>query len=506
VRPHLLYPAADLDLTAPLPAGEPDLARDLGLEILLGTMAQGDQYLHDVARSAMHARLSDPEQIRYRQDVLSDCLRFPGTVREIYDLAAEALGPQQEIWGGVSGGPEYTVQRSRRDMEALLAALRKLRTIAERQSGLFSSAGFTALFAALRTELDDAYFNAVDDHLRVLRFSGGLLVSVQLDSSNKGTGYTLRRVAGGRGGLRGLLSAADGPAGYELVVPDRDVSGKQSISSLRDHALELVAGTLAGACDQVRLFFDALRCEAAFYLGCLHLHQELRRRGLELCLPVPMPARSRALAARGLCDPSLALSAPGSVVGNDVDADGKALVMITGANQGGKSTFLRSVGLAQLMMQSGMFVAAGSYSASACAGVFTHFRRSEDAAVARGKLDEELARMGAIADAICADGMLLCNESFASTNEREGSHIARTIVRGMLDCGVRVLVVTHFYDLANGFWLDDSDEALFLRADPRPDGTRTYRLTVGGPQLTSFAPDVYERVFARSQRDDQVGR
>jgi DNA mismatch repair ATPase MutS len=53
-----------------------------------------------------------------------------------------------------------------------------------------------------------------------------------------------------------------------------------------------------------------------------------------------------------------------TVVGNTVDLDGKSLVIVTGANQGGKSTFLRSVGLAQLMMQAGMYVGAESFGPS----------------------------------------------------------------------------------------------------------------------------------------------
>ena len=125
--------------------------------------------------------------------------------------------------------------------------------------------------------------------------------------------------------------------------------------------------------------------------------------------------------SRGLYDACLSLSTEVRTVGNDVDADGKRLIMITGANQGGKSTFLRSVGLAQLMMQAGMFVAAESFTASVSAGVFTHFKREEDTAMDKGKLDEELARMSVIADQIGPGSLLLCNESFASTNERDGS-------------------------------------------------------------------------------------
>ncbi len=98
----------------------------------------------------------------------------------------------------------------------------------------------------------------------------------------------------------------------------------------------------------------------------------------------------------------LTLTTRQGVVGNDVCADHKSLVMITGANQGGKSTFLRSVGLAQLMTQCGMFVGAESLRVNVCDGVFTHYKREEDATMESGKLDEELARMSEIADHIGA--------------------------------------------------------------------------------------------------------
>jgi DNA mismatch repair ATPase MutS len=119
-------------------------------------------------------------------------------------------------------------------------------------------------------------------------------------------------------------------------------------------------------------------------------------------------------------DPCLSLSTESKVVGNDVAGDGKTLVVITGANRGGKSTLLRGMGLAQLMMQCGMFVAAESFRANVCNGVFTHFKREEDAGMKSGKLDEELGRMSAIVDRVAPGSILLLNESFASTNEREG--------------------------------------------------------------------------------------
>ena len=94
--------------------------------------------------------------------------------------------------------------------------------------------------------------------------------------------------------------------------------------------------------------------------------------------------------------------------------------------------------------------------------------------------------------------MLLCNESFASTNEREGSEIARQVVRAMLDRQIRVLFVTHMYDLAHGFHAQQLDSALFLRANgSRTAGARsscsrasrcrraTARIPTGGSSLMS---------------------
>ena len=242
-------------------------------------------------------------------------------------------------------------------------------------------------------------------------------------------------------------------------------------------------------------FFAELRAELGFYIGCLNLHEQLAAKQLSTCFPDPLTAEEHVAAGRGLYDAALAFHLLTSPVGNDLAADGKTLVIITGANQGGKSTFLRSVGLAQLMMQAGMFVAARSYRAGTRAGVFTHFKREEDPTMTRGKLEEELHRMSEIADQITPMSLLLCNESFAATNEREGSEIARQVIRAMVEANVTVFFVTHLYDLAQSLHNQRLAAALFLRAERQPDGQRTYRVTSGEPLPTSYGQDSYQRIF-----------
>lgn len=106
--------------------------------------------------------------------------------------------------------------------------------------------------------------------------------------------------------------------------------------------------------------------------------------------------------------------------------------------------------------------------------------------------------MSAIADQIEPNSVLLCNESFSSTNEREGSQIAREIVRAMLDANVRVVFVTHLYDLAEGFYRQHLDNALFLRAERRSDGERSFRVPVGEPLPTSYGQDLYREIFGHA--------
>ncbi len=495
MKANLLYADGQAGPAGPAPQHSTELADDLELDLLLGAMAGGDQYLYDVAREVLLASLTSADQIRYRQAILADWLQNPDTALALYRLATDAIGAEQRTRADAFSSPGYLLNRSVQVMEAYAGLLRKLRGIADQQAGRFHSPGCSALLSTLRAELGDAYLAQVELHLRQLRFRGGLLMTASPGTASTGTDYALGRPDSGRGALRGLLAPGSGPARYVLDVPERDVTGRQTLSGIRDHGIGEVAGALAQSCEHIRGFFEQLRREVAFYLGCLHLHERLAERGQPTCMPVPLPAGRPVLTARGLVDAALALSLDAQVVANDVAADGKALVLITGANQGGKSTFLRSAGLAQLMMQCGMFVTASEFSANVCGAVYTHFSRPEDVTMTSGKLDEELARMSEIIDAIKPGCLLLCNESFAATNEREGSHIARAVISALLDSGVKVLAVTHFFELARGLFADARDDALFLRADRQPDGSRTFRLAAGEPLPTGHAADVYARVF-----------
>jgi len=104
--------------------------------------------------------------------------------------------------------------------------------------------------------------------------------------------------------------------------------------------------------------------------------------------------------------------------------------------------------------------------------------------------------MSEIVDHLVPNSMLLFNESFAATNEREGSEIAKQIVCALLEKRIKIFYVTHLYEFARGFFDRKIEDAIFLRAERKADGTRTFRLLEDEPLETSYGEDLYREVFS----------
>jgi hypothetical protein len=501
MKAHLMYSDRDFDLQASLTPQATALTQDLELNRLFDAMAAGDKFLLEVAQKAVLTSLDEPEAIGYRQRVLADCLARPAIVRAMYAIAVEALQREKGVWGALTARyPDGVLYRSLEVLRRFWELFKELRHITDAHGTAFRSEGFTRLFATFAEELDDRYLSIVEDHLRRLEFRDGVLLSAELDKGNKGARHILHPQRVSQTWAGRLASWANEQlladrSGYVYEVDPRDNSGLTALAEIRSRGIDLVARALAQSTDHIMDFFSMLRWELGFYVGCLNLHDRLARKGEPTCFPEPLASGKPMLSGRGLYDPCLSLSVEQRAVGNDLGADGKLLVMITGANRGGKSTFLRGIGVAQLMMQCGMFVPAGSFRANVCKGTFTHFKREEDAGMRSGKLDEELSRMSSVVDNLSPNSIVLLNESFGSTNEREGSEIARQIVQALVERGIKVFYVTHLFDLAQGFHRAKMDTALFLRAERLADGRRTFRLVEGEPLPTSHAEDLYRRIF-----------
>lgn len=493
MRVRLLCPDRDFDPAAEPPATSDTLVDDLGLRLLFGAMSGGDPYLDDVARRVVLTGTDDPDLIEYRLDILDDCLREPGIIRDLYAIAVDAMERQRSVWGWSTRFADTLVQRSVDILGLLLESLRRVRAIAASGRATVRSDGLRRLFEVLEAELDEPFIVRASEHLRLLRRRDVVIVSASLGDGLRPTGFVLRRRVAPRTWRERLRLPAPGEYRYELAP--RDEAGAQLLGDLRKRGLAVAADALAQSSDHVVSFFAQLRAELAFYVGCLNARDALVARGQPTCRPEPLPVARREVRFAGLYDPCLSLASAARAVGNDLAGEDVRLVVVTGANRGGKSTFLRSLGIAQLMMQAGMFVPADSFRAPVRTGVFTHFRREEDASLRSGKLDDELGRLSALVDGVRSGALVLLNESFASTNEREGAEIGQQVITALLDSGVTVGLVTHVFELASVLLARSEPGARFLRAERLADGTRTYRVVDGEPLPTSHGGDLYRRVF-----------
>ncbi len=386
-------------------------------------------------------------------------------------------------------------------MVAFIDVLKRVRDLVDRRAAQFRSEAFTRLLATLSTELDDEYFGVVDRHLNRLKFRH-VLLSAALGNGLKGVNYVLRRPLRDPGNwftraYRAVFEQR--PESYSLYLAPRDEAGAQAMGELRDRGLGLAADALAKSAEHIGSFFRMLQIELAFYIGCLNLRERLLQLGTPFAFPLASEFSPPRFSSMDLYDVSLALSMNRRPVGNDINAHGKSLIIVTGANQGGKTTFLRSFGLAQLMSQSGMFAPAASLQLNVVDGVFTHFKHEEDATMRSGKFDEELSRMNDIVNIVTPRALILFNESFAATNEREGSEIARQIVSALLERPKKVVFISHQYDFAHGFYEKHLASALFLRADRQESGQRIFKLVEGEPLGTSFGEDVYRNIFSNGK-------
>ena len=489
MKVHLLLPEGR-ETPAGIPAMSRDaLRRDLDLRTAVLGIAGRDDVIYETLMEQLFTPLLEPELLRYRHETLRDVLAHPEETMRLYRICLEADHMRE---GRVNWLQNYDVSTTFQGAVNYLlnfsTLLRLLRSLAEKYMPLFKSTGFLGLFRSLLEELTDEYLESIRRELEGQNLVDGVFFSAGLNEALETVDYVMHRREKPIKDLhifKGQL--------YRLGKEANDDKDGSDITARQERAVNRVANALAQSAEYLASFFDLLRKELAFYIGGLRFTQKMQELGMPWCIPVLTAADSDSRRWEELYDVSLAFRNKAAVVGNTLTAENKRLYIVTGANQGGKTTFLRSFGQAQLMAQCGLPVGAKAYAAPYRRAVFTHFRQEEDRFLKSGKLDKELEWMDRIADHVRSRDLVLFNESFASTNEREGSEIGREIAEALVESGVEVVSVSHLHMFAASF--RGQEGVQYLRAERLPSGQRTFRLIPGEPEDTAYGEDIYRRIF-----------
>lgn len=244
-----------------------------------------------------------------------------------------------------------------------------------------------------------------------------------------------------------------------------------------------------------------LEFELAFYVAGVHLTRQITDFGAVFCQPKILAPETRLTEINDLVNINLILNDSNKAVPSRVDfgADGR-IAILTGPNSGGKTTYIQSVGLAQILFQAGWFIPAKSARMSPVDSILTHFPQLETRK--QGRLAEEAERLRGIFQQTTGHSLVLLNETFSSTASGEAIYLAQDILCGLRVIGARVVYATHFVELVEHIEeiesLVDGDSrlcSLVAGVEIGDDGKArpTYKITRGKPLGRSYAREIAKR-------------
>ncbi len=484
-----------------------EVIKDLNLDIIFKFMSRNDKYIYKTARSVMTDCVTSQATVLYRQAIVQDCIKNYDDFLELYNITAGTMEDTEQFLESIKKANiskisgTVNVLHSLELLGILVNNLEKLKLYADQAEGNFTSPGMRAFYNRLISDYNIEFVEKIKSSISEMSFlttGGEITFSATVGQGLKAKNIIVNHLTKEEFKKRKSNSLA-------TILYYRFI--KKNVVLLDDSALshearEMEAAGLAHVMKmyqnfikELTSFFENLRYQLAFYIGCANLKNRLTQMHMPACMPQIVSREMDLYKFRGLYDLSMAVYNRSLPVSNDLDTQSRQLYIITGANQGGKSTYLRSIGIAQIMLQSGMFVPAAYYCGCLYDGIYSHFTRREDTAMNSGKLDEELNRMSRILSDITPSSLLLMNESFATTTEREGSRIASDVVTALYENGTHMIMVTHLFEFTKSCFEKNPERAMFLSAERLADGTRTYKILEKEPERTSYGLDLYEKII-----------
>lgn len=276
-----------------------------------------------------------------------------------------------------------------------------------------------------------------------------------------------------------------------------DFRESQLMNHIEAKVLEFVAKLNPGQFDDLRAFakdhvsfidarVERVDREFQFYLALIEYFERLGATNMASCYPTI--AQRKSTYVRGGYDAALADHAResgGNVVRNDFELTGpERILVVSGPNQGGKTTFARMVGQIHYLASIGCRVPAETADVFLCDQLFSHFEREENPESARGKLEDDLFRMREILDAASPRSLIILNELFSSTTAQDASELSQRILKKILALDAFCVCVTFIDELAS---ISERTISIVSLVDPAEADQRTFLFARRPPDGLAYA-------------------
>ncbi len=442
----------------------PDCFPDLQLDRILKAVLP--DYADFRLEEYYYTPLSDPETVRYRQEVLreledadkraaiEDVVRRVASTRAILEEARPKLMASGPLSGEKLTGNYLEMGRFLDTTVVYLdavndlnASLRKLdlrsaglRGFAAYLDGYCSSEtlrGMTARRQRVRESLTRIRFNMLvkPGSIRVTPYEG------QEDYALRITELFARfRQEDGRSFLR---PTDEKPRSEKIENEVLKMVSKLFPAEFRE-LREFVVTCLNAADETVLAFVREIR----FYFAWLDMVKTMENIGFSFCYP-ELRGREEERFALDSYDLALALRTLKPVVPNDFSlTPPEQVLVVTGPNQGGKSTFARAFGQAFYLASLGVSVPARQAALPLCDGVLTHFERGEDENKQSGKLEEDVLRLKGLLDRATKDSVFVVNEIYSSTTLKDALVLGGHMIDAITEKAGSAVVVTFMEELS----------------------------------------------------------
>ncbi len=491
----------------------PEVSEQLDLSELLGI---------DGETLAAHYT-TDPDVIRYRQEVFRDmcaCPALSDMMRRIAPIMAD-ISELRRMEAEISESTESYLY-SITEIELYISCVELLRDGFRDAEGQYTSRAFTEFAAYVREISESEYYAELNKKLGELtarvREIRSVTIGVNLDGQLRPETAGVLSINSERFKSGDVIDKIlrfdfknDAYTCIASLVPFRKSQSENQQIALSSAFYSAIGDVFKSSVRSWKRIVQSYVLENTdFILRLLpefqlltkgaELIRELEARGISLVYPEIAPPEAKVFRAKELKNPMIALRIEGDVIGNDFSFDESAMLyVLTGPNRGGKSVITCAVGQAQLMAQLGMPVASASAAISPADGVFTHFPSGSEDTVEKGRLGEECARLEEILSRVKQGSLVLLDESLSSTGSFEGSFIAAEVLAGLSVLGARGIFSTHLHELAasvgeiNDKVRPNGGSPVDTLVAGIEEGERSFKIFRQKPDGRSYARDIAEK-------------
>ena len=475
----------------------PEFFRDLNLDQVIASITAGhDEYN---LKPFFWTLLNHVETVRYRYDILRD-LENQELLRYIQSFAQE----MRTMRGHLAQADKlyYKYQKQSWFLDAVdiyCGAVQRLTsdlTLPE-----VRSRGFLAFREYLTSHIESSDFTLLAAETRKLRSDlSGVRYSLQIEGKRVKVGpydsdpdygadvlQTFEKFKQGAAKeYRFYLSSAPDMNHVEAAVLDMVAQLYPEIFSSLDEYCSRHRDYL----DQTLGLFDR---EVQFYIACIEYIEPFKRAGLPFCYP-SVTDQSKEVNGHDVFDLALAdklIREKAAVVTNDFHLSGpERIFVVSGPNQGGKTTFARTFGQLHYLASIGCPVPGREAELFLCDRLFTHFEKEEDIRNLSSKLEDDLLRIHRILELATPNSILIMNESFVSTTLSDALFLSEQVMQQIIQRDMLSVSVTFLDELAS---LGETTVSMVSTVDAEDPALRTFKIVRRPADGLAYAVAIAEK-------------